>query len=84
MVLGKSHFVHQHFPLSFQLSDSIDEGCEINSHFKMQVNDTKYLYTLAIVVAKFGMAGVGKCCGGVGAGEKTQVQSHFLDFFFLI
>lgn len=37
---------------------------------------------LAIVVAKFGMAGVGKCCGGVGAGEKTQVQSHFLDFFF--
>lgn len=43
------------FPLIFQLSEAIDEGYEVNFHFKMQVNDTKYLYVLAIVVAKFGM-----------------------------
>lgn len=39
----------------FQLSEAVNESYEVNFHFKMQVNDTKYLYALAIVVAKFGM-----------------------------
>lgn len=45
---GESQFCKSTFPLSLQLSEAIDEGCEVNFHFKTQVNDTKYLYVCKI------------------------------------
>lgn len=50
-------FCRSTFPLLFQLSEAVNESYEVNFHFKMPVNDSKYLYVLAIVVAKFGMEG---------------------------
>lgn len=57
---GESQFCKSTFPLSFQLSEAIDGGCEVHFHFKVQVNDTKYLYVGAIVVAEFGMERAGQ------------------------
>lgn len=36
-------FCRSTFPLLFQLSEAVNESYEVNFHFKMPVNDSKYL-----------------------------------------